>query len=53
MKFSTNYINKANADDNDGDNGDNNNNNLIVSSCVEKVSYLVGFARIFSRLNSY
>jgi len=43
MKFSTNYINKENADDND----DNNNNNLIVLPCVEKVSCLVGFARIF------
>jgi hypothetical protein len=50
MKFSTKYINKENADDND-DNGDNNNSNLIVLPCVEKV--LVGFARIFSRLNSY
>jgi len=49
MKFSTNCINKENADDN----GDNNNNNLIVLPCVEKVIYLVGFARIFSRLNSY
>jgi len=52
MKFSTNYINKENADDND-DNGDNNNNNLIALPCAEKLSYLVEFARIFSRLNSY
>lgn len=38
MKFSTNYINKENADDNNDDNGDSNNNNLIVLPCAEKVS---------------
>lgn len=31
-------LHKENADDNVDDNGDNNNNNLIVLSCVEKVS---------------
>jgi hypothetical protein len=38
MKFSTNYINKENADDNNDDTGDSNNNNLIVLPCAEKVS---------------